>query len=509
MRATVLIGFLLGALVTARAQTNGAASRLLTLEDCIQTALQHNLDVQIERYNPQVSFFSLRGAYGGYDPLFSLSGQHDYSLSSGGFDPNTGLPRPGSSLDDNAFSSSISGGLTPWGMTYTLSGNIAETFGTTIGGPTDETRGRISARVEQPLLKNFWIDSTRLNIAVAKNRLKYSEQGFRSRVIDIVTQVENAYYDLIAGRESVRVQEKALQLAEQLLDENKKKVAIGSLAPLDEKQAESQVASARANLISARQTFDSRENTLKSLISDDYMLIHSVNLDPAENLEAQSQRFDLLDSWSKGLADRPDLLQAKLDLERQGIQLKYNRNQLFPQLDVFGTYGHSASGLPEFYQGFQQLRQGSFPNYTYGASISIPLSRVAERNAYKSSKATLEQNLLSLKKLEQSVMVDIDNAIKAAQSSFQRVDATHQARLYAEAALEAEQKKLENGKSTSFIVLQLQSNLTQARSDEIAALADYNKSLSALAQSEGTTLERHKIDLQLTGPSAPPKSGGK
>lgn len=511
MRVTVLIAFLLAVLNAGRAQTNlTSGTQPITLQQCIQLALQHNFDLQIERYNPKVSVFNLNAAYAGYDPIFSIAGQHDYSETSGGFDPTTGLPRPASKIDDNAFSSSISGGLTPWGMNYTLAGNIAETFGSSAGIPIDQTRGGVSVSVSQPLLKNFWIDNTRLNIAVAKNRLKFTDLSLRSRLISTVTSVELAYYDLIAAYESIKVQEKALQLAEQLLAEDKKKVEVGSLAPLDEKQAESQVASARADLLAAHQTFDLRENTLKFLVSEDYARIHGLILEPMESLEAQVQSFDLQDSWNKGLTVRPDLLQAKLDLERQGIVLKYDHNQLFPQLDVFGTYGHGASGVREFYQGFDQFGNGDNPYWTYGARLSIPLASVSARNNYKSTKVSIEQSLLALKKLEQSIMVDIDNAVKVAQSSYQRVDATHAARLYAEAALEAEQKKLENGKSTNFEVLSLQSSLTLARSAEIGALADYNKALSALAQFEGTTLERRKIDVQVTDPVAMlPKSNGK
>ena len=104
---------------------------------------------------------------------------------------------------------------------------------------------------------------------------------------------------------------------------------------------------------------------------------------------------------------------------------------------------------------------------------------------------------LQFRQLEQNILVQIENAIATAQTSFERVDATRQARLYAQAALEAEQKKLENGKSTSFFVLQLQRDLTAARSEEIRAVADYNKALTQLAQSEGSTLERRRIDVNV------------
>jgi outer membrane protein TolC len=128
--------------------------------------------------------------------------------------------------------------------------------------------------------------------------------------------------------------------------------------------------------------------------------------------------------------------------------------------------------------------------------LSFPLSNRTAKNNYKSGKLTKELLLLEFKRLEQGIIVEIDNAVKQAQTAYEKIEATRQARLYAEAALDAEQKKLENGKSTSFFVLQLQRDLSAARSAEIRALADYNKSLSTLSKSEGTTLEKANIGLE-------------
>ena len=125
------------------------------------------------------------------------------------------------------------------------------------------------------------------------------------------------------------------------------------------------------------------------------------------------------------------------------------------------------------------------------------MGNTGARNSYKAAKATKEQMALQLKQLTQTVLVQIENAIAVAMTSFERVRATKNASEFAEAALDAEQKKLQNGKSTSFQVLQLQRDLTAARSSEIRALADYNIALSQLALNEGTTLERRKINLEV------------
>ena len=458
----------------------------MSLMDCFQEALQHNLDVQIQRYYPQISLYNLRAAYGGYDPLLNISGQHNYD--------KWGVDMlPPSTSDQNSFKSDIGGSL-PWGMQYDFSGNISESYGFNATN-FDNSGGSIQAKLTQPLLKNFWIDSTRLTIKVAKNRLKYSEQGLRGQIITTVTAVETAYYELIFALESVNVQQQALELAQTQMDQDKQRVQIGTLAQLDVQQDEAQVATSRANLIAAQYTLATAQNTLKSLLTDVYSRWHDSDIQPSATLAAPLQLFDLQGSWSKGMTLRPDLLQSRLNVEQQGIQLKYYRNQMFPELDLTGTYGYNGAAK-EFSGTFNQFNEGDRPFYSYGAPFSVPLSNIGPRNNYRSSKATMQQVLLQLKQFEQNVMVEIDNAVKQAQSAYQSVDATRQARIYAEAALDAEQKKYAVGKSTTFTVLQLQNSLTAARSQEIRSLANYNKRSPTSPPQEGSTLARHNLNIE-------------
>jgi len=474
-------------------QTNAPPLRTLSLQDCIAEALAHNFDVRVERYAPLEAQLGLEEAYSGYDPTLNVSGQHNYDESGGAF--ANGLLVPPQISDENYFNSSV-GGLLPSGMQYSLSGNVGETYGSTGGQPFDSTSGTIGVNFTQPLLKNLWIDSTRLAISAAKNQVKETMQGLRLQLITTVSAVENAYYELIYARENLTVEQQALDLAQTQLDQDRQRVEVGTLAPLDVQQDEAQVAQSHANLIAAQFTLESDENSLKTLITDNYLALHDVDIAPSATLEAVRQFFDVQDSWSKGMAARPDLLQAKLTLEQQGIQLKYDYNQIFPELDLVGSYGFNGAGK-EFSDAFGQYAQGNRPYYSYGGQMSVPLDNLKARSVYKSDKAVEQQDLLRLKQLEQNVMVEIDDAVKQAQSALESVDATKQARVYAEAALDAEQKKYSVGKSTTFTVLQLQNNLTAARSQEIRALANYQEALTNLAQQEGTTLERRNVDVTM------------
>ena len=488
----------MASVVTEASAQESSKTHAVSLQDCIQQALEHNLDLKVERYDPQIASLNLRGAYADYDPSFSIAGSHNYSLSGGGIDPATHLPSPTSTIDQNSFNAGLSG-LAPLGLNYSLQGNIAESYGTIGGFPSDNTRGSALINLKQPLLKNFWLDGTRLNIRVKKLALQQSELKLRNAIIGVATSVELAYYDLIYARENVKVLEKAVELAAQSVRENKKRVEVGTMAPLDEKQAESQEATSRSDLLQSQRLLAAAENALKRLITERFSEFQPVELVPSDILTAPFQVFDLQLSWNRGLSQRPDLLQAKLDVERSGVELKYYRNQLFPELDLVGTYGHSAGGasIQEFSQGFDELRMGNKPFYSYGAQLTFPLGNTGARTRYRASKLAREQLVLGVKKIEQDIMVAIDDAIKLAKSSYQRMQATREAREYAQAALEAEQKKLENGKSTNFEVLRLQRDLTSASSEEIRAQTDYKRNLSQLSSFEASTLDRLGINLEV------------
>jgi len=535
MRLFGICSVLAGAAAAITAQADTTTNRNLSLEDCVQIALQHNLDVQIHRLNPDLSQLSLRALYGAYDVTFSISGEHDYSQSPGGYDAQSRL-YPGTESESNLGSASF-GGLLPWGLAYSVGGSLSDTYGTSsttltdyskpstttntfldlnspapyheviftntsyatkIGqNPFETTSARAAAlTLRQPLLKNFWIDNTRLQIVLAKKSLKNSELDFRNQVMSTIFLVEQAYYNLIYSDGNVGVQKLALELAERLLSENKKRVEVGALAPLDEKQAESQVASSKASVLSAESDRDTQQRRLKSLLSDDYSKWGGATIKPSEALLAIPETFNLRESWRKGLTLRPDLLQQKLSLEKQGYIVKYQKNQLFPQLDVVGSYGYQGSN-PDINQSLDQIGAQANPFWTVGGQMSMPLGNTSARHNYRAAKVTKDQIALQLKQLQQNILITIENDVAVAQTALLRVSATREARLYAAAALDAEQKKLDNGKSTSFIVLQLQSNRTTAQSAEIRALADYNIALAQLALDEGTTLERRHVALEV------------
>jgi outer membrane protein len=495
------------ALLTAGVAAHGAetpAPVTLSLRDCIEMALRNNLELRIERYNPQLALFDLNAARGGYDPVVRGNADHQNRTQGARID-ELGQLVPSYDSKQNNYGAGI-GGLLPWGTTYDFAANLNPQVGERVVFnpatsnyftlPLESSYGDVRMRITQPLLKNFWIDGTRLSISSAKLRLKSSEQGLRQRIMTVVTSVETTYFDVVAARKAVAVQEQALTLTRRLEAENRKKLEVGAIARLDLIQAEAQAATTAADLLIAERNLAIQMNALKKLLSDDFAGWATTPLEPTDELTAERQFFDRQESWNRGLTLRPDMLQAKFEVERSGLQVKYDKNQMLPQLDLVGSYGLTGSGISSS-DALNQLTDRAQPYWAVGGQISFPIGNRSARNRYAASRAVSDQSLLTLKRLEQDIMVQIDDAIKQAQSSYDRVLATRKAVEYSREAFEGEQKKLDNGASTAFQVLRLQRDLTSAQSDEIRSLAEYQKALALLAQFEGSTLQRRGIDLAI------------
>lgn len=506
----------------AQATTNGP-TRQMSLADCLRSALERNLSIQVGdrvdlggatadldqrsggRLGLEASRISLHQAYGYYDPEFSARIGQNFNTVPGGFNDLTGAPVPSRETWRESFSAGL-GGRLPTGARYDLTATGSRVSGVDFSrtnpitgkpeGIPFEYSGDTQITISQPLLRNFWIDGGRLNIKLSKSDIKLSELGVQLLVMDIVKRVALSYFDLVAARDQIKVQVKALELARQLVAENRKKVEVGTMAPLDEKQAESQAAKSESDLTSAIFVAQQNENLLKALITHDFAEIQPVTLEPTDKLLALYQSFSLPECWRNGLEKRPDYLRNKQVVEDQNLILTYRRNQLFPELDLAGTYGRNALGTTS--EGYSDsMNENRFPKYGGTLTLSFPLTFRADRDQLKKAKLAKESAILTLKRKEDSVLQEIDDALKKVISAYLTAVSRKSARVYAEAALDAEQKKLDNGKSTSFNVLQLQKDLTAASSDEIKALADYNKALHELYFSEGTTLERNKVTLEL------------
>lgn len=486
---------LLAVMLTVSATGAEPASRNLTLADCVGLALENNLDLRIERIARETARQDVAAARGGYDPNLTLSAKRTHAESIGSRAETTAenVEILGSETDNDALAASIGGATPLGGLGYEIGARVGSTDGTRGGNPFDTSTGSASVTLTQPLLKGFKTDSVRYQVAVARKQSAEAAAQLEARIQDVLAQVETAWYGLVEARESIRVQEDAVQLATQLYEDNRRKVQIGALSRLDEKQAESQAAAARAALSSARRAYAEAQNQLKTLLYADHRSVRDVELAPIGELAAESVATDAAASGERALERRPDLRQARLALERQGIAADYQKNQTLPSLDLVGSYGVAASDETSTGDAVDRMEAADEPFWSAGVTLTFPLGNRAAKTRYAQSRANEEKQKLGLRQLEEKALVEVEDAAAAVRTGYEKVQATREAREYAREALEAEQRKLESGKSTSFVVLQLQRDLTGARNDAVQALMDYNRQLAALALAEGAMLDRHDV----------------
>ncbi|HEY3863115.1 MAG TPA: TolC family protein [Verrucomicrobiae bacterium] len=465
---------------------------VVSSDDLILIALSNNLSIRISQIQPQVDRFSLDGLYGAYQPAFTASATHTYDAFPPGIFTQAGLVYPSTTEQINSYTPGLSG-FAPWGLSYSFNGPFQEQ---NVSGAPDLYNSSPSVTLSQPLLKNLWIDNTRYQISLAKTTLKVDQLALMTQIMTVVNNIKLAYYTLILDRELVAVQEMAVKLAEETAHQDEQKVKAGAEAPLGAKQSESQAASARTDLFTARATLRTQELVMWSLLAFPRRDWTGVTLTPAEQLIAVPENPDVRECWHTAFEKRPDMLQAKLRAQAQHVLLKLDFNQLLPEVDLVGSYGRNATELTVEHN-LETIRRGTFPTYSYGVTMTVPLGNSGARDRYKADKANLQVFELQIKQVEQSIIPAVMNDISKIKTDFLKVGSSREARMYAEEALEGEQVKLQRGSSTSFFVLQDQQTLTSRRSDEIQALASYNIDLDQLAFDEGIILDRNHINLRL------------
>jgi outer membrane protein TolC len=470
-------------------------TRALTLAECVGLALENNLDLKIEKITRQVAKQEVQAAQGGYDPELSVSATraHEETAGESAGTAAGALEVLGAETDNDSYDASVGGATGLGGLGYEVGARTGDADGIRDGNPFDTSTGSAGITLTQPLLKGFKSDDTRYQVAVARGQSEEARVQLEAKAQDVVAQVEQTWYALVRAREGIRVQEDAVRLAAQLYEDNRRKVQIGAMSMLDEKQAASQAASARADLSLTRRAYAEAQNQLKTLIFADHRSFRGLEFSAVGELAAKPVQVNVDAAGERALLDRPDLRQARLALERQGITVAHQRNQTLPALDLVGGYGVAASDEESRGDVFDQLESADEPYWSAGVTLTVPLGNRTAKSRHAQSLATEEQLKLQLQQLEETALVEVDDAAAAVATGLERVQATREAREYAEQALQAEQRRLDSGKSTSFIVLQLQRDLTQARNSEILARVDYNLQLSALALAEGTMLERHGV----------------
>jgi outer membrane protein len=273
-------------------------------------------------------------------------------------------------------------------------------------------------------------------------------------------------------------------------------VEVGDLPPLDAEQAETQLQTTLSSMTSAREVLMSRQNAIKALITDNFRAWVDTDIHPTDRLAAIPYSPIRSVAFSNALAMRPDLAEARLAVDKTDVAVQFRYNQLFPSLDLVARYG-GLGVRNEPTEAAGDAFHFRFNDYSYGVVLSSPLTKTSERNQYRASKAAREVAKIQLRKAEEAIFLQVADWVNRVESRYSQVGSTRKARGFAEAALAAEQKKLQNELTTSFVVLQLQETLTATRMAEVQALADYNKALAQLAFAQGISLQKQNLVLEV------------
>jgi len=492
----------------------GAEPLKLSLMDCIREAFKNNKDIRVDSYRPLLSDTDIAFQKAQFDANLTATAFYQDQES-----PTLGVDRKVKSPQANTVIGTTPSNFTRAEVTYadplTTGGrwqadvrfdrNVQPffSFGPTVS-PLEfpsTYRTTMTLSFSQPLLRNFGRKVSETQIVLTSLNNQIDQESFRKRVQDTLLAVEDAYWTLVYTHQNLQVQKEALELAQELLKLNQIKVQVGTLPPIDITQAEAGVASKEESVIIAEADIENAQDVLRRVIGfDPQSQAWKTSILPVEDFTLPRREVDYDQSVKTAVDNRPDLAAERLRIKSADTALARDKNQLKYSLNLDASY--SLVGLagdrgvllpngtfpfrvpPDNAQGFgnttQYITGAEFPTYFVQLTLGIPIGNHAAEATYSRQRLSREQEGISYSSLEQAAIVEVGLAVRRVQTDSKRIEAAEKNRILQEKKVEAEQKKFENGMSTSFQVLTFQNDLADARSREIQAKTSYRVSLANL-----------------------------
>lgn len=517
----------------------------LTLNEAIRKALESNNEIEISRSDVKIAETTLRSIEGFYDGVFSFSPTYQRTATTGQDATNdfrvnsdfTKFIRPGGGtvrafFDNNrtenqfAQAQATQGDLSSSGSGALFSSSLGVTY-------------------TQPLFRNFGIDNTRRQIKIQRRRISQSDADFRRQTIEIISQVQLAYWDLVFSLRDQQNRLANVNLAKENLRRIEAQITAGSAAPLGRYEVETELANRETDLITATQQVETAENRLKQLILRDPSAGEwTSQYVPTDAPVISNDSIDVSLAIKDAVENRPELRRLRFESEINKIDIEYFRNQVKPQIDLNNTFslgGISSTGNSLLVNSFAQfsgndeiLRQklntllpanqqipnpqipitatpgfltGGFnqsllnlfrsdaPSFSVGVTISFPFRNKTAKADLAGARFQEERISAQTRSQEQTVVSEVRNAVQAVESSRQRIFTARRARENAEKQLEGERKLFDAGRSTTFLLFQRENALTNARNSEIRAETDYNKALADLQRTTSTTFTANGVQV--------------
>ncbi|HLM62106.1 MAG TPA: TolC family protein, partial [Pyrinomonadaceae bacterium] len=517
----------------------------MTLEDVITLALQNNNDIDSSKINVQIAEFNLKAARGVYDP--QLVGESYYERRTTPTASTIGGAGAGGSVTQSDFRNNFgASGFSPYaGGSYTADFTTARTTTNNQNALLNpQYPSSLNLTYVQPLWRGLRFDNNRRNIEIAKKNLSLTDAQFRGRAIEVIAQVEQAYWNLVFALRNLQVQIDAVKQARTQLESNQRLVSKGVLAPIDIIAATTQITTFEQSVYTAQEDVTRAENNLKTLMLPDRTAVEwSRPITPISEVSLEPPRVALELAVADALKNRPEITQLQTNGEINQIDERYFRDQSKPQINLVANY--TSAGLagsaneisrttntvnPDLLARINQLSAAQnlpplviqptttissppenlvgglfgslggllsqrYPTYRVGVQISLPFgNRVAEANLGRSlAQGTQIRNQRAQQ--EQLIEAEVRNSLQALRSAEARRASALASRQSAEQLYESEQRQFRSGIATLYLVLQRQTELLAARSRELQAQTDLNKAISEFQRATGATLSANNVTV--------------
>jgi outer membrane protein len=507
-----------------KAEKDGTALRV-SLLDLTKLALQYNLDIAIQDTNEELNQQRIIQQIGSYDPQLTATlgvnsrknantTQYDFSAEP--------YNKSDTAQWNFTFSQPVKSGGTfqaQWNTNRRESNSNSAIFNPSYGSS-------FTVQFTQPLWRNLKIDSTRANIRLANLDLDTSDSQFKQKVTDTIANIQTNYWDLVSAIENYEIRRNSVRLAQINLRDNRKKVEVGTLAPIEVTDAEATVASREVDLIGAEETILRAENTLRSLISNDRNSeIWSQVIVPIERPDFEEYKVDVVIAIDTALKNRPELEQSDIKLRQLDINKRLTENNSKWQFDLTGSFGSSGTAGPQGCQknnftglcqldangneilltpptlvgglgtSYKTMFTEGFTNWQVQFQVTVPLRNRSNEAQLAQQNIQRRQELMNIRKTEQSIQVEIRNAIQTLETNRKQVETAGVARRLAEERLDGENKRFDAGLSQNYLVLQRQNELSSAQYQELQALIRYKQAVITLQKAMYTLLEANEFEV--------------
>jgi HAE1 family hydrophobic/amphiphilic exporter-1 len=524
--------------------------RALSVREVIALALENNKDIEVARENVRAAEFDLQAARGVYDPRLQTSTYYERteqpaaSFLSGS--------STGAVTQSGIFSTSGVQGLTPkYGGGYRVDFvNNRVTTNNQFAALNPQYPTALTFSYTQPLLRGLGFDQNRRQIEIAKKNLSLTDAQFRQRAVETITNVQRAYWDLVYALRNLQIQREAVRDARRQLEHNRRLVNEGMLAPIDVVAAEAQISGFEQSVYSALDDVGRAENDLKNLVAENReAAIWRVAIVPVESVELAPPQVALDDALQYALKSRPELSSSDVAREINEIEQRFAREQTRPQVDLIASYGmvglagtlqnsinpFTASGevtrerinqlvgvinnqfpgsnlqpIPETaaqsfpgqlvggeFQSLGNLAANRYTNFRVGVTVNLPFRNTTAKAQYGRTLVDEERIRTQREQLEQLIQVDVRNALQQMRTAESRLRAAASARSASEQQYASEQRKLDAGQSTVFLVLERQTQLATARGNELRAQTELNKAIAELQRATGNALEQNRVEIRV------------